>query len=320
MRGLLGQVLLVLCSLSWATANAGVLEKVEALKVLERASTAADKINYSGAYIHQYGEQISNFQIVHVYEGNESAERREALDGQAREYIRIGSNVRMYPAVEQGASLDRRYTSKLFPNHLPENLPALLVSYRLNKLGQDRVAGRDATIYQFEPVDHYRYPQRFWVDNDSGLILKSLMLGMRQEIVQSFAFSQIQLGGSIDRRALKAVHPVKNVVVNQGEGIVAAPVEADWRIKSPIAGFRLLKQTTRNLPKKNRSVIHHLYSDGVVTVSVFIEPMNTVLPLGLAHQGAVHLYTRQAGAYMITCLGEVPAATVEAFANAYTPR
>lgn len=313
-------LLLGLLTFCMTTAHADVLGKVEAVKVLERASQAAERVNYSGAYIHQYGEQISNFKIVHLFEGNQSAERRESLDGPAREYIRIGSRVSMYPAAGQGVTLDRRYTSKLFPNHLPENVASLLVSYSLNKLGGDRVAGRDATLYQLDPVDRLRYPQRFWVDNETGLILKSLMLGLRQEMVQLFAFSQIHIGQEIDQKALKATNAVQSVVVNQGEGIVAAPVEASWEIKPPVKGFRLLKQTTRTLPSKNRSVIHHLYSDGVVTVSVFIEPMNKQLPLGLAHQGALYLYTRQAGSYLITCLGEVPAASVEAFANAYTPR
>ena len=299
--------------------HAAALEKTEALRVLSRAALAAETVNYSGNYIYQYGQSLANYQITHLIEAGLSTERRILMNGEAKEYLRVGDKVSMYPPQASDFVLDRRYTSRLFPNHLPSDLPELLNSYGVSKMGRDRVAGRETAVYQLEPLDAYRYPQRFWVDEESGLILKWLMMGMRQEMVQAFSFAQIQIGGKIDRKLLKPSNPVRPVVVVDGE-IADAANDPRWLIKPTIPGFKLIKQTTRHLAHKQREVLHHLYSDGVVTLSVFIEPMNSNIPLGLAHQGPIHLFARQIGGQLVSCLGEVPAATVEGFVAAYTPR
>jgi len=312
-------MLLVLgVSLSTA-AHAAPLERADAMRVLSRAASAAEMVSYTGNYVYQYGDSVANYQITHLVEDGLSIERRVLLDGKPKEYLRSGDKISMYPPQEHGFVLDRRYTSKLFPNQLPNDLEALLHSYHLSKIGRDRVAGRDAIIYQLDPVDAYRYPQRLWIDAESGLILKSLMMGLRQEVVQQFSFAQVQVGGKIDRELLKPANPVREVAVVDAELIDLAK-HPQFVIKPTVPGFKLVKQTTRNLPYKQREVTHHLYSDGVVTLSVFIEPKNPKMPLGLAHQGPVHLYARQMGNHLVSCLGEVPAATVESFANAYSLR
>jgi sigma-E factor negative regulatory protein RseB len=306
------------CGLS-LIAQAAPLERAEALRILAKAATAAEVVSYSGNYIYQYGENVANYQIAHLFDAGVSIERRVLLDGKPKEYIRNGDKVSMYPPQEQGFVLDRRYTSKLFPNQLPNDLDSLLNYYHLTRIGRDRVAGREAIIYQLDPVDGYRYPQRLWLDVETGLILKSLMMGMRQEIVQQFSFAQVQVGGKIDRELLKPVNPVREVTVVDAEAIDVAK-NPKFSIKPTVPGFKLVKQSTRNLPYKQREVTHHLYSDGAVTLSVFIEPKNPKMPLGLAHQGPVHLYARQVGGHLVSCLGEVPAATVESFAHAYSLR
>ncbi len=319
LRLMLRWVTVFLGAVLLANAHAAPLERADALRVLGKAALAAEMVSYTGNYVYQYGEQVANYQITHLVEGGVSIERRVLLDGKPKEYIRNGDKVSMYPPQEQGFVLDRRYTSRLFPNQLPNDLEGLLNSYKLTKIGRDRVAGRDAIIYQLDPVDNFRYPQRIWLDADSGLILKSLMMGMRQEVVQLFSFAQIQLGGKIDRELLKPANAVRAVAVVDSQVIDLAK-DPNFVIKPAIPGFKLIKQSTRNLPSKQREVTHHLYSDGAATISVFIEPKNLKIPLGLAHQGPVHLYTRQVGGNLVSCLGEVPAATVESFANAYSLR
>lgn len=316
---LVWQSLLLLACVASAHA-AEQLSKDAAHKLLERVAAAAKSATYSGTYVYQYGEEISTYRMIHVLDGANDAERRETLDGPPREYYRHGTQVSIYPADPQQTALDRRYTSKLFPRQLPDQPEKLLVAYGVQLLGHERVAGRDATVYQLEPLDQFRYPHRFWVDDGSSLLLKWVVLGMRREPTQAFAFTDIQLGGSVDRKLLKPTRQLQAVVIESSNGVSTLAQEPNWDIKAPPAGFRLLKQTSKTLPGKNRTVIHHLYSDGVATVSIFIEPFHHRLPLGLAHQGGTHLFARQSGASLVTALGEVPAVTVEAFANVYNAR
>lgn len=312
-------LVLLVCCISMARA-AEALDKDSAIKLLERTAAAAKQATYSGTYVYQYGDEISTYRMIHVLDGATDAERRETLDGPPREYYRFGNQVSIYPADPQQSALDRRYTAKLFPRQLPDNVATLLSAYGITRLGHERVAGRESTVYQLEPLDQYRYPHRFWVDDDSSLLLKWVVLGMRKEAMQAFAFTNIQLGGNVDRKWLKPVRQLQAIAIDLNNGVASPAQEPGWDIKPVPVGFRLLKQTSKPLPGKNRTVIHHLYSDGAVTVSVFIEPVHQRLPLGLAHQGATHLFVKQSGAYLVMALGEVPAATVEAFTAAYNAR
>jgi sigma-E factor negative regulatory protein RseB len=67
-------------------------------------------------------------------------------------------------------------------------------------------------------------------------------------------------------------------------------------------------------------VSHLVYSDGLASVSVFIEPRNPrAVPMeGLAKVGAAFAYSRDLDGHQVTAVGEVPAATVEAIAVGVT--
>jgi len=71
------------------------------------------------------------------------------------------------------------------------------------------------------------------------------------------------------------------------------------------------------MPGKGVPVKHLVFSDGLATVSVFIEPVATVTkPMqSVLRQGATHVYTRTVADHQITVLGEVPAITVMQIAN-----
>ena len=62
------------------SAQAAPLERTDALKVLNRAASAAEMVSYTGNYVYQYGENVANFQIAHVVDGGVSIERRVLLE------------------------------------------------------------------------------------------------------------------------------------------------------------------------------------------------------------------------------------------------
>ena len=99
--------------------------------------------------------------------------------------------------------------------------------------------------------------------------------------------------------------------------IAETPAETGWVLTHQPAGFRKLTELTRSFAGRSAKVSHIVFSDGLAAVSVFIEPMNrTRRPVqSLSHQGAVNIYTRMVSDYMVTALGEAPAATVMQIAN-----
>jgi sigma-E factor negative regulatory protein RseB len=67
-------------------------------------------------------------------------------------------------------------------------------------------------------------------------------------------------------------------------------------------------------------VQHLVYSDGLASVSVFIEPRNaqTQTMRGLAKVGGAFAYSRDVDGQQIVVVGEVPAATVQAIGSGVT--
>jgi sigma-E factor negative regulatory protein RseB len=68
-------------------------------------------------------------------------------------------------------------------------------------------------------------------------------------------------------------------------------------------------------------VRHMVYSDGLATVSLFIEPAVAASEqaVGLSQIGATHAYTVIIDDLMVTAVGDAPARTVEQFARSARP-
>ncbi|BCL75003.1 sigma E factor regulatory protein [Jeongeupia sp. HS-3] len=314
-----GSLLFVGSSLSALAAPPGeLLDQSQASQLVNRVADAPKTLTFQGIYIQQRHSFMQSYRVFHQGGGGADIERRESLDGPQLEYLRHGDQISVFTPGSRPVTVDRRHTSKMFPRQFPDPAEELLVNYQIRKIGRERVAGLEADIYDFEPRDRYRYPHRYWIDAASGLMLKTVMYGARREVTEVFSFSQINIGGALDKRLLKPVNPVRPVVLEQ----MPQPLVADphWEVHDLPPGFKLFRQLKRNLPGKHKPVLHYLYADGLVTVSVFVEPIDPRMPQGLTHQNGISLFSRQVGQYMITALGEVPAETVQAFSQGFSLR
>lgn len=297
---------------------ADFLSIADAAIVLERIARAPMQVTFQGVYVLQQGEQRETIHICRVIEKGVVRERREALDGSPREMVRNGDNISLFmPKGAAPASFDPRNNDRLFPRLLADNVSDILASYQLRKTARERVAGVDADVYELEPKDQRRYPRKFWVHAETGLLLKATILGFKREVLEFYEFSQLALGEQVDRKQLKPVNPVKPMVAD----IASAPasVAVKWEAKGLPAGFRLMRQNWRVLPGGKQYVLQHLYGDGVATLSVFLEPVQPNAPTGKVKQGALSGFGRVDGAYHIMAVGKVPTETTELFAKAYKP-
>jgi sigma-E factor negative regulatory protein RseB len=92
---------------------------------------------------------------------------------------------------------------------------------------------------------------------------------------------------------------------------------AAWSVENVPDGFELaLRQ-----PAPQAGTEHLVYSDGLASVSVYVEPLTRAAPAfsGTSNRGAINLHGRVLDGHQITVLGDVPAATVERFAQGVVP-
>ena len=299
-------------------AESGVTE--DGVTWLKKMATASRQLNYSGTFVYRYTTQTETSRIVHyVNQAGGEFEKMETLDGPAREVIRTNDQVICYLPESRTVLIEKR-GKRRFPALVPEQLTGVADSYVISVTEMDRVAGHECRVILLKPKDKMRYGHRFCAEIASGLPLRARTVNEKNELLESFAFTQLTIGGSFNRDRVRSNYAAKSKdwrVDHSAFSIAETPAETGWVLTQRPAGFRKLTELTRSFAGRAAKVSHIVYSDGLAAVSVFIEPMlPKSKPLqSLSHQGAVNIYTRTVSDYMVTALGEVPATTVMQIAN-----
>jgi len=327
-RVLLGVVLslvMVLSAHAESTDAANTADKQEAQALLKKIQSAAQKLNYSGTFIYQQANQIRTSRITHVLEGRNEIEKLEILDGQPREYIRRNEDVTCYMPETRTKIVEKRVTQDGFPAILAA-LPADLTDYYNVKMGETgRVAGFDCQAVLLEPKDNMRYGYKLWAEKNSGLLLRAQTLNGKNEIVEQISFTQIGIG-NIDHSHLKP--SFGNTSSWHTESSVINPTNLnEWTVTGMPPGFkkvRELKRMVADAPSSKsaagtaamrREVSQLIFSDGLVAISIFIEPGSQSRTEGSLQQGALNIVGKRQGDYWLTIVGDVPPAAMRQVAN-----
>lgn len=311
------QVLLA-CALAGITFTAASADGQEdAFGWLQRMANAAHQLNYTGSFVYQHGGQVETSRITHLSDASGEHEKLMSLDGSQRQIFRNNDEVYCFLPDDKTVVVDKHRVRKTFPAMLPEQIAELKEYYQVRLDKQERVAGRDCQVVYLAPKDKYRYGHRLWADMQTGLLLKTSTWTDQKDIVDQFAFTDIRIGGPIDRNEVKPILNGKKLVRSTGVGRSSPlPIDPGWEFGAIPAGFKKVVGVKRVLPGARMPVNHVVFSDGLAAASVFIEPATDKTLPGLSHQGAIHVYTRKVDDYQVKVLGEVPAATVMTIGDA----
>jgi len=293
-------------------------------QLLQKAAVAARALSYKGIFVCQTSKQIRSVEIVHMYDGQHEFARNVILDGSPREVLNHSGDVVIYNPQHEKVIIEKRRGQNLFPAVLPVNLQTIKLSYNLRQAETERVAGRTAQVLVLEPKDALRYSYRFWVDAEYGLLLKSVMFNQRDEVVESISFNQLSLMNTMGLDWFKPkIDHNKSYVMEHEQLVIASPDGVvDWEMKSLPAGYRKVDQLMRKVQGKSEPVTHVVFSDGLASVSLFIEHINknnktkATQKNILSSSGNTNFYTHVNHGHLVTVVGDVPEATVVQIANA----
>lgn len=298
---------------------AGAQPPGDPMSWLGRIASAGQRLNYSGTFTYQAGRSMETSRIVHLADVNGEHERLEVLDGSPREVIRNSGEVRCVLPEQRTVIIDRSGFRRAFPSRLPSSFGGLSENYRIRKGEMGRVAGMDAQQIVLEPKDDWRYGYQLWAELQSGLLLKVRTLDERGESVEQFSFSEVKIGGEIGQESLRSRFTKDgHWRVVHSDGVEVRREESGWVQQAPLAGFTLISVLRRPLGREAGDALHMVFSDGLASVSVFIEPLGPEggRPLaGPPVSGALNMYKRTTGTHQITALGEVPLKTVQRIAD-----
>lgn len=290
----------------------------EAWLILQKASQAARELSYQGVFIYQSAGDAKSVQITHMNYGQGEYARMVVLDGTPREVLSQGNDVVIFSPKNEKVVIEKRRGQNMFPALLPADMDVIKSSYQARAAGIERVGGREGQIVFLEPRDHLRYGYKFWVDKQYGLLLKATTANERNEPMEQMAFSQLTLLNTQNMDWFQPNVDLHKAYVMEESSASSASSSNNWSLGQIPAGYRKIEQHQRVVPGKPLPVTHVLFSDGLASVSLFIESLGKNLQAKKGHttMGATNLYAVSADGYQIVVVGEVPEATVAQFANA----
>lgn len=306
---------LFLAILSYSTAFASPLHLTE---ILQQTQQAARQLDYSGVLSYSNSAGVESMHLVHIVDGKGERERLEVLDGMAREFIRL-NDVTQCLIPDQKLIIQEKSRNDRFPALLNGDVTQIERFYTFNKQGLQRVAGRECQQYTLRPVDTWRYGYDVCVDTEYHLLLKLQTRSVHADakIINQVAFANVVIGKEVAAESLHSAldhDDWKIIQANMQQTNLAAQ---GWRIPYP-PGFLPVTEVNRFI-RSERQVAQLVLSDGLASISVFIEPVDTLSQRLKADsgskKGSTHLYRKRIGDYWLTATGETPLETLHHLGN-----
>jgi sigma-E factor negative regulatory protein RseB len=288
--------------------------------------------NYDVRFLHLVGGHAENMRIIHSVADGVVTERLVSLDGSGREVIRTQTEVVCYLPDRRTVLVEKRTDNSSLLGTVPVFSEGLQSNYELATPGTTRILGRPAQFVTVQPRDNFRYGYRLWLDQETALPLKSQLCDRSGRVIEQIVFSDLSTPASIDAALLKSSIPTAGFQwIRQEMRVQRLPRDdanvGAWVVANPPQGFRLTVTRMQNIGDAG-PVRHLVLSDGLASVSVFIEPAHakqeasvanaTAVPHGapeLSRVGSALAYSTEAHDHRITAVGEVPANTLRAIAT-----
>ena len=295
----------------------------EPMALLERMGIAAKTLNYDGVFTYQIGQKVQAIRIVHSANENGEVERLLSLDGAARELIRTNDLVTCIFPEGKRINIDKRPLGRGFPSDLLTRVSSAAPYYAITMGDNGRVANRKAKQLLVTPVDEYRYGYHLWVDDETDLLLQSDLLTEKNQVLEKFSFSTINLNVDVSDLELQPqtegqehtwnrnqTEPVTNTKLDESKKETTSKL---WQVAWLPEGFALVAEQSRRKSHNDLVVEQRVYSDGLSSVSVFIEqkmPAHKHIEGG-TKMGAINAFGIVSDNHFITTVGQVPGLTVE---------
>lgn len=294
----------------------------DAWLTLQKSAFAARELNYQGVFVYLNGKQTSSVQITHMNNAGREMTRNVVLDSgaqanQPREVYSQGSDIVIMHKKDKKMVIEKRRGQNLFPAMLPTDLRAIKASYKASFGAKEFVAGREAQMIDLVSNDSFRYSYKIWADTEYGLLLKMTLVDSKNKTLEQIEFTQLSTLNSHDVNWFQPKIDVTKSYEMQDKTAVNH-VDSDWIVAELPIGYVKVDHRALAVPGKVTPVDQMVFSDGIGSVSLFIEPMTKGMrpKMGQMSIGPTNICAHVLDGYQITVVGEVPAATVMQIAKA----
>jgi len=290
-----------------------------AMDWVQKMSSAMRNLNYRGNFVYLHDNQLESMRISHYKDVSGEKERLISLNGEAREVIRDNQNLTCIWPSSRKVVVDFSRKNTFSPIFIPEDIARLEKFYDMKMLDNDRVAGVSTVVVHIDPRDKYRYGMKFWINDQNGLMLKSSLINEDGKVVEEVMFTSLKLFDGDEKLVIDTMPKIDEnftlVRYHSGDSSKSFAADNAWQLADTPGGFWRESVLKRKIPGTNHFVQQMVYTDGLASLSIFIEKKTSLSSGGMSSMGAVNAFIRILNDYSVTAIGEVPAITVKQLAE-----
>ena len=295
-----------------------------AMDWVQKMSDSMRNLNYQGDFVYVHENHLESMQISHYRDEHGEKERLVSLNGEAREVIRDNQNLTCIWPSSRKVVVDLSRKNSFSPIFIPEDIARLEKFYDMKLLGKDRVANMDAVVVHIDPKDNYRYGMKFWINEQNGLMMGSNLINENGKVVEKVMFTNLKLFTGDDKPIINTMPKIgENYTMlryHSGDNSKSFAADNSWQLGRTPGGFWRESVMKRKLPGSEHFVHQMIYTDGLASLSIFIERQTGVTHEGGTSMGAVNAFIRILNDHSVTAIGEVPALTVKEVAESISYR
>jgi sigma-E factor negative regulatory protein RseB len=287
---------------------------------LDEMSSALQTLDYDGTFVYLHDGRLDAMRIIHQVNEGGQRERLVSLTGSAREVLRDDKAVTCIKPDNKSVMIGKSRPRPTFPV-LPRDLGKASRNYQIEDVGDDRMAGYNSRVIAITPKDEFRYGYRFWIEQNTRMLLKYDLRDPDGAPIEQVMFTRLGIGTDIPQSELQPSLSGDGYTWHRQEDVrgtlVSASDKPGWQVKQLPDGFMLTHFQQKRMREDAEPAEHMVYSDGLATVSVYVEKRNQQDDSlnGLSTMGAMNAFGLMLDGYHVMVVGEVPPATVRMIAN-----
>jgi sigma-E factor negative regulatory protein RseB len=295
---------------------------------LERMNQALTTRNYDGTFSHWHGGHVETLRIIHRVQDGAVAERLVSLDGSGREFIRSGLDLACYLPDKKTVLVEKRPADESLLAGFPAINLQTASFYDIKEVARTRLNRRDTHVITVTPKDEFRYGYRLWIDDTTAMPLKTQLCDGHGHVIEQIVFASLTLSPHIADSEFKPEVSTEGFqwLRNETSPAKESPENASvvWNALKLPPGFKMAARSAQTMPGSPDPVSHLVFSDGLASVSVFLEqgpkdlPNEQSVTEESATVGSSSVYSTTMGGRKVTAVGEVPPETVRSIASSFS--
>ncbi|TYK65078.1 MucB/RseB C-terminal domain-containing protein [Colwellia echini] len=290
---------------------------------LERFSQSLRQLNFTASFVVVKNNQAEPYHWFHgIADNGQELEVITRLNGSRHDVLRQGEIVSYIEPDQDPYSVISDDIRGPIPSVLRGDISEIAESYRFISVGRSRILGRVAQLVRIVAKDKYRYSYWLWLDQNTGLLLKMAVVTRQGKLLEQVQVTHLDVTDKLSENLvqLQLAELPKAINLSDQQQSKQLAWQVDWLPR----GFNAVKSNQHNLNSYNRGddrmVDFMLFSDGLVEISVYVNPSNEKFRAPeYASDGATLVFNAISQGIEVGVVGDIPLVTAQKIAESLAP-